>query len=114
MRSQHGKHSRANCFLLQTTQDPANQAEIWDRTQDQVPGTSHHQLRDPCTVPLSSLGSLRASKLTYSDLDHRQSKDSKGQGRPKKRIQGMRKRIQSRSGVKVKIGIRKVFAKDGC
>lgn len=39
MRSQHGKHSRANSFLLQTMQDPANQAEIWDRTQEAGPGS---------------------------------------------------------------------------
>lgn len=58
VRSRHGKHSRANCFLLQTMQGPANQAEIWDRTNAgggaRFPGTCHHQLRDPCTIPFNS------------------------------------------------------------
>lgn len=36
LRPLHRKHSKANCFLLQTMQDPANQAEIWDRRGRQV------------------------------------------------------------------------------
>lgn len=113
MRSQHGKHSRANCFLLQTMQDPANQAEIWDRTQEAGPGSLAQVTTNSGTLAWShstaQVPQGQASSPAQTWITGRV-KNPRGREDPQKRIQGVCERIHSWFAVKSKMGIRKVFA----
>lgn len=84
LRPWHRKYSKANCFLLQTMQDPANQAEIWDSRGRQVLYCSNpappSQGPSHSTVQLHP-GASRAIS-PHPELEDLKGRESKEQGGP--------------------------------